>query len=430
MAIIANGASEIDTITLRFADNLIEIDNWIDYHYNQDFLKPTCEWSFTINDEDGNLVDTLVYGVGINIYLNGKIQCAGLIEKVTILEDDHGGTLLRVQGRDIMAKVVEGCVNPKLQFGTATTLQAIVTKVLTPLGITQIDNSDHLNLNVLTGKSYAPDEDAGFNKRQMKELKSHYGEGSWQFLDKLLKRQGFMMWARADGTGVVISQPNYNNNSGLVIKHSQNTKNTTNNVLFGEKVVDGTGQPALLYCKGFTNGDDAQVVSSDIIMVNELVGLDINGIPLPAVSAIIADYQAQGVKILDLRNNLIPLRQSFYQKPIVTAPCFIKDDEAQDSGQLQNFVKRTMAHFQVKMVNLHYRLLGHTQNSTPWAINTLVQVDDDVLDIHEPYWVMERTFSKTYSDGTITDLKLIKPYTFDISTFGGKGTTTKVPYSK
>lgn len=430
MAIIANGASEIDTVIFRFADNGVEIKNWIDYSYNQDFLKPTSEWSFTIDDSDGNLVDTLVGGVGVDLYLNDKIQCAGIIEKVTTSINPGSGTILHVQGRDIMAKVVEGAVNPKLQFPTNTTLQSIIKTVLTPLGISLIDNSDHTNLNVLTGKTYAPDEDQGFNKKALKELKANYGEGSYAFIDKLLKRQGFMMWARADGKGVVISQPNWTNNSGLVIKHTQNPKNTTNNVLFGDKIVDITGQPTMIYCKGFTNGDDAAVVSSDLVMVNELVGLDYDGVPLPEVAAIIAQYQDQGVKILNLRNVLIPLRQSLYQKPIVYGAIFIKDKEAQDQAQLENFVKRAMANIQVKMFNLHYRVVGHTQNGVPWAVNTLVNVKDEVLDINESYWVLERTFSKSDAGGTYTDLKLIKPYTLDISTNGGKGTTSKVPYSK
>lgn len=427
---IPNGASELDTVSFRYADNGVEITNWIDYHYNQDFMKPTCEWSFTINDEDGSLMDTLVYGVGVNLFINDKIQCAGLIEKVTTEINPSGGTVLTVQGRDIMAKVVEGIVNPKLQFPTNTTLQSIIKTVLAPLGITQIDNSDSTNLNIMTGKTFAPDEDQGFNKKALKELKTHYGEGCFQFIDKLLKRHGFMMWARADGKGVVISQPNYTNTPIYTIKHSQNAKNTDNNVIHGAKVVDGTGQPTMVYCKGFTNGDDADVVSSDVVMVNELVGLDYNGIPLPEVSAIIAQYQDQGVKILNLRNVLIPLRQSFFQKPIVVGACFVKDDEAQDQAQLENFVKRTMANFQVKMVKVHYRVKGHTFNGIPWAVNTMVNVKDEALDIDEPYWIIERTFGKSFSDGTYTDLRLIKPFTLDISTSGGKGTTTKIPYKK
>lgn len=422
---MVNEKSDSDNVTFRFADNGLEIANWLSYTYNQDFMKPTCEWSFTIDDSEGNLTDTLVYGVGINLYINNNIQCAGIIEKVTETIDPRSGTVLKVQGRDIMAKVVEGCVSPKLQFPTNSKLESIIKTVLKPLGITQIDNSDHLNLNVLTGKSFAPDEDQEFSKKQLKELKTHYGEGAFQFIDKLLKRHGFMMWARADGKGVVISQPNYTNKPIYVLKRSQNNTNT-NNVLYAERVVDGTGQPAMLYCKGFNNGDDTNVVSYDIIMVNELIGLDYNGDLLPEVAAYIADYQDQGAKVLNLRNVLIPLRQSFYQKPILVGSCFIKDDEAQSQEQLENFVKRTMAHYQVKMNTLRYRVVGHTQNQIPWAVNTLVHVYDEVLGIDEPYWIINRTFSKSYSEGTYTDLKLIKPYTLDISTSGGKGTTKKI----
>ncbi len=461
---VQNGQSvDSDTISFKFADNGVEIENWIDYYYNQDFLKPTVEWSFTIDAEDSAIRDTLVFGVGVNIYLNNYIQCSGIIERVTTEISPTGGSLLRIQGRDIMAIVVESHVDPQLAFPTNTTLQNVVKTVLASLGITKIDNSDSINLNVLTGKKYAPDEDAGFTKRQLKELKTQYGEGAWQFLDKLLKRQGFMMWSRADGTGVVISQPNWTNNSGMNITHSVSSPKV-NNVLHGTKMIDATEQPLVLVCKGMSNGLDSTIVATDIIMLNELVALDYQGIPLPQVSAIIAKYQEQGAFVMPYRDVLIPQQQSIYQKPIVRGPFFIKDKEAQDSAQLQNFVKRTMAHYQYKFTSLHYTVKGHTQSNTvaagqaasaavaasaltgglggsavgigsaiatapgftPWAVNTLVNIDDEVLDIHEPYWLLSRTFRKSDSEGTVTDLHLIKPYTLDISTFGNKGTQTKV----
>ncbi len=425
---IKNGSSEFDSVILKFADNDVEIKNWLTYSFNQNFLEPTCEWSFDIEDTNGNLIDILVCGVKIKLFINDLIQCTGLIEKVLNSETTEGGSLIKIQGRDIMAKVVEGIVNPKLQFPTNTTLESIVKTVLKPLEITTIDNSNNLNLNVLTGKSFPPDEDQGFNKKALKELKAHYGEGSFQFLDKLLKRQGFMMWARADGEGVVISQPNYTNDPLYNLQHFKGNNSVNNNVLSGERIIDITGQPIMLYCKGHSNGDDADVVSSDIIMINELIGLDQNGIPLPQVTALIAQFQTQGVRVLDMRNALISDRQEarlFYQRPIVVGPCFIKDDEAQDGSQLENFVKRSMSHFQVKMIVLHYRVLGHTQNGVPWTINTMVDVRDDYLDIQESYWIIERSFHKSSGGGTYTELKLIKPYTLDISTFGG-GKTIKV----
>lgn len=430
--VLQQGASEIDQVVLKFADTGKELKNWISYSYNQSFLKPTCEWSFTINDIDNTLTDILVYGVGINIYVNDKIQCTGLIEKITTSISPSGGTLIKIQGRDIMAKVVEGIVNPKLQFPTNTTLELIVKTALKPLEITQIDNSDNLNKNIMTGKNFPPDEEQGFNKKALKELKTHYGEGVFQFIDKLLKRHGFMMWARADGKGVVISSPNYTDAPLYSIKH--NAKES--NILHGEKVVDITGQPTMLYCKGFSNGDDAAVLTSDIIMINELVGLDpllstpTEGVPIQQVQDIIDSYKPQGVKILNIRYALIPKRPSIFQKPFVLGPCFIKDDEAQDSTQLENFIRRTMAKFQVKMTTLDYSVVGHTQNGIPWTVNTMVNIDDDVLDIHEPYWILDRTFTKSYSGGTFTDLKLIKPYTLDISQSGGKGTAPKLKKGK
>jgi prophage tail gpP-like protein len=58
---------------------------------------------------------------------------------------------------------------------------------------------------------------------------------------------------------------------------------------------------------------------------------------------------------------------------------------------------------------------GHTQDGHPFAVDTLIDVDDDVLGLHEPMWVMERTYTKSRSAGTTTTLTLIRRYTLDLS---------------
>ena len=415
------GESENDTVVIKLPGLEKKIQNWESYSLNQNFLKPTQEWSFTVSDEDPTYNEILVPGAKVEISINDKIQCVGFIDKKTIGENSSSGTSIQIQGRDIMASVIESTVNPHFKFSVQSSLLKFIQNILdqSPLGTelqaNKIYNSDDINFNIMTGTKRVPDPDAeDLDGKLVKKLKAHYGQGNFAFLDQILKRYGFMIWAVADGTGVIVAKHNFDNPPIFNLKVAKNQNEAgQNNLMYATKVYDNTRQPTVIIASGRGGGQDSDYIAPCIVMVNELYGLDLGGNLLPSVRNIIAEYKKQSAKILPIRPKLISTRKSFASKTIA-GPLYLKDDEAQDLAQLEKFTIREMAERQQQAIQLSGTVQNHTQNGIPWTTNTSVNIYDEVNDTNEVYWILDKTFTKSYSGGTATNLKLIKPYTMII----------------
>jgi len=169
-------------------------------------------------------------------------------------------------------------------------------------------------------------------------------------------------------------------------------------------------QPSVAIAFGFGTGLDKEKAALVAIMVNEITGLDDNGEILPEINNLLTSYK-HGI-LLPLRPDLIPKKRSMTIKNAF-CPIYFKDADSKNIAQLSRFLTRKMASHQMKSSTLKYTVDGHicAANDLPWMVNTMVNVDDDILDVHEEMWVLERTFRKTRGVGTFTDLTLIKPHT-------------------
>jgi prophage tail gpP-like protein len=149
---LPSGLSELDTVVLRLPGSGREITNWTRYSYNQAFLTPTAGWSFSVPADDRALVDELlVVGAPVELAMNDRLQCSGFIDKRTIDAGSSGGTVVTVQGRDILGRVVDSCIDPAYKFASGSTLADVVLSVLAQFGIDTIYNSDAINVNAVTG---------------------------------------------------------------------------------------------------------------------------------------------------------------------------------------------------------------------------------------------------------------------------------------
>lgn len=438
---LADGQSEIDSVVVRLPDSGIVIKSWDNYQVHSQFLVPTAGWSFTMSDQDVALLDGyLVPGCRVELAINDAVQCTGRVDRKTVTTDGSSGTSVTIQGRDILGPVVDSCVDPIFRFTSGMTIVDVVAAILKPFGITVIENSDLANVNAITGfakgkgpastteKSVTADVRNGTfsdiagtnvttissaNRPDLKTLtveqcKPHVGEGCFAYLDRLLKRLGLTMWARADGSGVVIDQADFSTAPQATITHVRTGDTSANNVKHGSLVTDLTTQPSCIVAFGFGGGKDVQKSKLVCIMVNELTGT-IGSNPLPEIGEIIARYK--GAHVLPIRSTITPLRSygTFPSKPL-----FVKDDEAKNFAQLEAFTRRTMAEHQRKAIQLSYDLEGHTFNDHPWAVNTNIAVNDPVLGVTQTMWCVEREFQKGFGSGTISRLKLILPHTLSI----------------
>ncbi len=109
---------------------------------------------------------------------------------------------------------------------------------------------------------------------------------------------------------------------------------------------------------------------------------------------------------------MIPV--SFYNPYTRARPLYLYDAEARNIEQLKNFAKREMAQLQKRSLSVSYEFDGHSQDGTVFAIDTLIDVEDEIGGVFGPMWVESVTFTKSRSAGTRTHLTLILPHTMTL----------------
>jgi hypothetical protein len=211
---------------------------------------------------------------------------------------------------------------------------------------------------------------------------------------------------------VVVDQADFTSAATSKLVHLRSDP-SQNNVLRGHLERDLTSQPSCIVAFGFGGGRDVAHSTLCVIAVNELTGLDSSGNVLPEIANIKARYKS--AKVLPIRSQLVPFARPLGDQKIAK-PFFVKDDESKNLAQLVAFAQRELANHQMKALTVDYDVVGHTYNGHPWTVNTLVAVQDEVLSVTKPLWVLERTFNKSVAGGTTTSLRLIEPYTLQIAT--------------
>lgn len=448
---LQNGQSELDQLSIRFiGDSNREIKTFDDYSFNQNFLIPTAGWNFTISTD--NIIERnelFVMGAKIEIASNDRLQCTGYIDKVERTQSNDGGIQYKVSGRDILGPIISGCIDPQIKINSNQNVLDFLISVLSPFGIDTIYVSDEDNLNIITGyprgvtgKSSTTTSKVGDSRRvtmdgkqaelvyknitvtqvlydrpdlktlKLDQRKPKVGDGAYDYLNRILARLGLKIWAHADGSGVVVDKPRFNVPAiQKIIRRSEQDNSYQNNVLEGTVSLNGEYQPCCVVSFGPGGGGDGSHSALRCIAINELVGLDISGNPIKQVNDIIAKYP--NVVVLPIRQQLVPkvsdLSVNYPQKAM-----FVKDNDSRTIDQLKSFTRKQLSMKQKEYLVASYKMEGHTQNGYPWAVNTLVDVDDDVLGIHQPLWVFDKTFSKSRSGGTFADLKLILPYSLEL----------------
>jgi prophage tail gpP-like protein len=361
------------------------------------------------------------------------------------------GVVYKISGRDFLGPVVSASVDPKTRIASNQTVSDFLAGVLAPFGLSKIYMGDIEDMSIITGYAHGrggaqtrtsvvkevtgrtpvnstraeltytsktvtqvisydrPD----LKKIPLDQLKPKLGDGAMQVIERLLSRLSLVMWAAADGSGVIVDRPRFDREPvhRLVRKFDGGDEN---NILDGTKDVNGEVQPSCVVAVGQSSGADMAKTRLKCVAVNELVAVYPGGALAPSVLATIANYP--GIRVLPLREQLIPPTDRIVgrRKPV---PMFVKDDESKTLEQLVAFARRKLAEKQRAYLSVTYSVKGHAYDGRfPWAVNTMVDVDDDFLGVHEPLWCMSRTFSKSRRGGTTTEVRLIKPYTLELGT--------------
>ncbi len=433
-----------DVVGMSFPQG-VAIEKWTEYSFQTHFLTPSDSWSFSIGA--GELKDQqkelLQVGALVTLDVNGHVQNTGYIDDIEITSDRGSGTVYKITGRDKMSHAVDAHIDPKFKFGEKDTVLEVLKRVYGPFGWPNdsdfiIDNAD--NVGIMTGQVHgnitarknvpAPlqkRQDFGSNnadkgKRNLKDYKLHLlkpypNEGAYMFVSRILQRKGLWHWPTADGTKIVVGKQTFSQEARYQLLSRRGNQLPANNVISSTVRVAGSEQPSLIIADGYSGGGAFGSSKLKRYMINPIAGFDKDGFPLPEVTAAIKKHfpnaEVANKAQIQFGTAADTARISSEQMKRITNPTFralyLHDDESKDVDDLENFIRRQMSHHLKNFLSAHYTVSGHTSNGQPWTTDTIVDVQDDHGDLHEPMWILSRTFTKSRTAGTGTRLELILP---------------------
>lgn len=419
MARFADDAS----LSLRVVDTATTFDIVKSYRYTENYLATHDTWTVTLGDEQtrDDLVKLCPPGAIAQISIGSQLQSTGIIDRVES-KTGRDGAEVQIDGSSRIAPAVRGCVDPTTKFKASQTLADLLKGVFAPFGFSDdsnfvVQNDD--NRGVLTGqKRGTPTTKRGKPLKSFKlhQLKPYPNEGAFAFASRICQRRGMWLRLSADGQTIVCATPDFSQTSISQLIRRRGT-HKENNVQNSSCVRDGTEQPAVLITTGFGTGGEHDHGTLKVAAVNELVAYDKFGIQRSQVTQALQNHK--DAILLPPRTQAFP---PAYQYGLPwPQPKFVHDDESKTLEQLQHFTARELSLYQHKAFVYHATIEGHAIGGVPVAVDTIINVDDDVNAVHQDLWVLGRTFSKMRgASGTKTDIECILPYSLalDATSYG------------
>lgn len=397
-------------------DAQVTLTNWTHYSFNSHFLTPADAFSFTVGDENLNARsrDALTLGARVRLTINNVILADGHIDSVEVKADRSSGTVYEISGRDRLGLAVDSIADPTKQFKEGQTLADALKDLFGPFGWLGDDSfviDNAASRDIKTGASRGTKSSHGKKTfgRPLKsvvlhQLKPHNHEGVFAFAKRICDRFGVWIWASADGEQLIVGKPDFNQEPLYQLRR---LANGSTNILSGSVHRSMGDQPTVIIADGFSGLPEFGKGRIKSICVNPYFGVDADGFLLDSVSKFLEKYP--NVKPITL------VTQPFHRREVnlPLRPMYLHDDESKTQLQLDNFVRREMSLLMRKSMVCHYHVEGHGQVNdqgefVAWATDTVVDVQDDIGDLHERMYVLSCTYYKSRSGGTHTDLELIR----------------------
>lgn len=379
------------------------IRTWTRYSLNHHFLSPTAGWDFELGGKtiDRALLDMLHPGVKVRMAVNGHPQCTGRIDSIEVHADRSSGTVLRIHGRDMLAQALDGNADPQHRFTRDMTLQTILEGIFVQqFGFAEVVGDSGASKNVITGQTRglrrSPKRQRPIRSIQMHQTQPYAHEGGYAFAERLALRHGYHLWCTADGTGVVVDAPNEDGEPIYTLRRKTDAAAALhNNIVSGSVTLSMQSQPTHIVCDGFGGGAEFGHSRLRCFILNPV-------------------FQAQNSVVVDSYPDAVPVETDFIiiSPPPLLLPhpriVYLHDEESRTIEQLQNFARRQLALHMSRSLVARYEVAGHTQGGIPWSVDTMVNVQDDIAGLHEPMYILSRTFTKDRHGGTRTHLELIR----------------------
>jgi prophage tail gpP-like protein len=348
-------------------------------------------------------------GCSVQLVINDIVLSTGYIDSVTCTAQRGSGLEYHIEGRDKLAQAVDACADPTKSFKGEQSLTSALKELFAPFGwdseedfVLDAAAYEQLKTNKYRQKTQKSDA-KGFGRGALKrykahQLRPHMRESVFEFASRLTQRRGLHLWSSADGEVLFAAAPDFAQLPTFFL--ARNREGGTN-VLSGSVKFALMDQPSHIIADGYAGTGEFGKSRMVVIMFNNAVSL--GSLPAPPD---VKKYEAAGAKYIE--GPVFPFKLPVLRR---ARAIYLHDDESTTVEQLEAFVRREMANYQRRSLEVSYEVEGHGQlidgAFVPWTINTVVKVKDQPADLDEDLWVMGVHYKKSRG-GTTTSLELIR----------------------
>lgn len=364
--------AELDSIRLNMPETGVSFELWTSATLDDDFLTPCQHMSLEVAADESRFAYTTAIkkGDAFVLFVNDQPQCTGYIDSVEVSYDMHAGVRVSIEGRDGLSRLVDGNVDERMPVKETMSLADIADLLFMQqfAYAYTIFEDNQRGRDQATGKAIKARKTKKKKglKDPLKEVRAHPGEGGFAYFCRFAHRLGYHPWLMPDGSGLVISAPEYDQDPAysFITRRGTGATSASNNILRARARSSSMGVPSHVWVRGK------------------------DGSP---------GTKSKYLGFFDNSKNS-PIFKPFYHH----------DDEAKTKEQCDAVAAYIVGRAMREALTYEVTVRGFSDPQTGriYNVDTVAHVEDEIAGIDGKMWVEKRRFRKT-RQGTFTDLTLI-----------------------
>lgn len=392
-------------LLVRFPNLGRETSLITDWSIQSNYMVSTDGFEFTIYDE--NIENTRRLELQpVELFVNGQSQAIGRVDHT---RRGDKGLSITCMGRDFIGDLIESNVDPLLRIKSGDDVLSALVNICGPNGINTVFDDDGAMRNLRTGRKVrARHRKPSKRKRKLNDFKPMPGEGQYEFLNKIVAREGATVQPGPNRNTLVIASPNYDQDPLYsIVRTRDQLLGVHNNIISGVADRDFSKFPTYVIVQGQYAPKPGQKGERATQVFD-----------LWAISAAFNTELGTILQDVTVSSRWLPGKPAATE--VVNGALYrllvFRDDDARNGEQIEKAAKRTIAERMKDTLQYRLTLKGHVDpgSGAVYALDTMIRVDDELADLHEVLWVADRTLRYSEGEGPMTDLVCWRPESFDL----------------
>lgn len=387
-------------LTISFPTLGITTTNVPRWEIDSAYLVSTDGFSFDYVSEDPSNLRGLELQP-VELSLGNAQQVLGRIDKTT----RSSAVLAQCRGRDFIADLVECNVDPGFAPPANGNIQEMLRAVMSPCGIDVIaDNTDATLQKARTGVPLRVQTPGKvFTTFTAQDLKPQAGQGIYEYVNAIVARLGATIQPGFARDTVYIGEPHFHVAPPYKLTRKLGQAGEAlNNIVTATAERDYSSFPTFTMFTGPSSGKPGEKVNSGANQIPTVELADNDELER------VFTYGIAGGRRKPLDNTESLGVGRLYR--LLT----LQDEKARSKDQIQAAMRRAIAERLKETLVYSVTVKGHRSLETGavWSVDTMVEVDDDVCDVHETLWIARRTLKFDKDNGARTEMDLWRPNAF------------------